>query len=117
MHPTTLGAVHKLPHAIFDRFFLLPFLCHTLSHIWGPPPKVRNSSRTTQFLVVQTTEQKPSTKSHSIVRGGFCPGILPGIFLSGRFFPGWFLSVPPSVRIHTLQQKVKHHFQFQVSYV
>jgi len=32
--------------------------------------------------------------------------------LSGRFGPGWFLSVPPSVRKHPLQQKAKHHFQF-----
>src|SRR6218665_2726723 len=35
-------------------------------------------------------------------------------FLSGGFCPGWFLSVPPSVTIHLLQQKVKHHFKFHV---
>jgi len=29
-----------------------------------------------------------------------------------RFCSGWFLSVPLSVRIHPLQQKAKHHFQF-----
>src|SRR6218665_1372174 len=38
-------------------------------------------------------------------------------FLSGGFCPGWFLSVPLSVTIHLLQQKVKHHFKFHVSYV
>ena len=38
-------------------------------------------------------------------------------FLSGGFCPGWFLYVPPSVTIHLLQQKVKHHFKFHVSYV
>ena len=38
-------------------------------------------------------------------------------FLSGWFCPGWFLSVPPCVAIHLLQQKVKHHFKFHVSYV
>src|SRR6218665_3912758 len=38
-------------------------------------------------------------------------------FLSGGFCPGWFLSIPPSVTIHLLQQKVKHHFKFHVSYV
>src|SRR6218665_1031547 len=42
---------------------------------------------------------------------GFCPGVLSGV-LSGRFCSGWFLSVPSSVRIHPLQQKVKHHFQW-----
>src|SRR6218665_1855545 len=30
---------------------------------------------------------------------------------SRRFLSGWFLSVPPSVTIHLLQQKVKHHFK------
>src|SRR6218665_2160445 len=38
-------------------------------------------------------------------------------FLSGGFCPGWFLSVPPPVTIYLLQQKVKHHFKFHVSYV
>jgi len=47
-----------------------------------------------------------------------CPrGVCPGYFCLEGFVPGWFLPVPPSVRIHPLQQKVKHHFQFQVSYV
>src|SRR6218665_1562383 len=35
-------------------------------------------------------------------------------FLSGGFCPGWFLSVPPCVTIHLLQQKVKHHFKFHL---
>src|SRR6218665_3747866 len=42
-----LGAVHKVRHAIFGQF-LPP---HTLSHIPGPPPKVRHKSRTPRFLV------------------------------------------------------------------
>jgi len=29
------GAVHKVRHAILDQF--VPSLCHTLSHISGPP--------------------------------------------------------------------------------
>src|SRR6218665_805097 len=37
--------------------------------------------------------------------------------LSGRFRLGWFLSVHPSVRIHPLQQKTKHHFQFLVLFL
>src|SRR6218665_3472922 len=48
---------------------------------------------------------------------GFCAGVLSGGLLSGRFCLEWFLSVPPSVRIHLLQQKAKHHFKFQVAYV
>src|SRR6218665_1134221 len=33
--------------------------------------------------------------SVSIVRGVFCPGVLSeGLFMSGRFCPGWILSVP-----------------------
>src|SRR6218665_2361547 len=44
--------------------------------------------------------------SHGFLPGSFDPGVL-----SGRFCPLWFLSVPPSVRIHPLKQKVKHHLQ------
>src|SRR6218665_810688 len=43
-------------------------------------------------------------------------GLLSRGLLSGGFCPGWFLSIP-SVRIHLLQQKVKNHFKFHVSYV
>src|SRR6218665_2708321 len=71
------------------------------SHISDPLPR---------FLVglVQKTRTKaPCTNSLSIVRRGFCPGVC----------PGWLLSVPSSVRIHLLQQKVKHRFKFHVSYV
>ena len=32
-------------------------------------------------------------------------------------YTSWFLSILPSVRIHLLQQKGKHHFKFHVSYV
>jgi len=36
-------------------------------------------------------------------------GFLSGGFLSRRFCPWWFSFVPPSVRIHPLQQKVQFH--------
>src|SRR6218665_4033041 len=97
------GTVHKVRHAIFGQF--LPPLSHFVTHP-GTPPKVHHTSRTPHFLVglVQKTLTKaPCTNSLSIVRRGFCPG--------------WFLSVPASVTIHLLQQKVKHHFKFHVSYV
>src|SRR6218665_3539302 len=83
----------------------------TLCHTSRDPPKVRHTSRTPPRFLVGLV-QKPCTKapctnSISIVRRGFCPGVC----------PGWFLSVPPSVTIHLLQQKVKHHFKFHVSYI
>src|SRR6218665_2424963 len=105
---------------LFLANFDPPSLCHTLSHI-SEPPKVRHTSRPhPRFLVglVQKTRTKaPCTNSLSIVCGSFCPGGFVRGLLSGRFCPGWFLSFPPSVRIHLLQQKVKHHFKFYVSYV
>src|SRR6218665_2914179 len=92
----------------------------TLCHTSRDPPKVRDTSRTPPFLVglVQKTQTKAlCANSLSIVHGAFCPGVLSEGLLSGRFCPGWFLSIPPSFRIHLLQQKVKHHFKFHVSYV
>src|SRR6218665_1504897 len=111
------------PSIKYDTLFLANFnpspFCHTLSHIPGPP-KVLHTSRTPDFSRSSTKypDKAPCTNSLSIVRGGFIRGaLLGGLILSGRFCPGWFLSVPPSVRIHLLQHKVKHHFKFHVSYV
>src|SRR6218665_3795469 len=90
---------------------LTPSPCHTSRD----PPKVRHTSRTPYFLVglVQNPGQKPSVQ----ILSQLFAGVLSEGLLSGRFGPGWFLSVPPSVRIHLLQQKVKHHFKFHVSYI
>ena len=71
-----------------------------MSHISNP-----------QFLVVHAYIDM-SLQGFVLVRRGFCSGVCLG-FLSGRFCSGWILSVPPSVRIHPLQQKAKHHFQFR----
>src|SRR6218665_688007 len=106
-------------HVIFGQFQLSSPLSHFVTHP-ETPPIVRHTSRTPRFLVglVQKIRTKaPCTNSISIVREGFCPGLLSGDLLSGRFCPGWFLSVLPSVRIHLLQHKVKNHFKFHVSYV
>src|SRR6218665_3501858 len=68
---------------LFLANFYPPPLCHTFSHILGPP-KVRHTSRTPRFLVglVQKTRTKaPCTNSLSFVRGGFCPGF----FSEGSF--------------------------------
>src|SRR6218665_1705098 len=90
----TLGAVHKVRHAIFGQF-LSPSPCNTSSHIPGPPPKVRHTSSTPRFL--EGLVQKARTKaplyklclncSRGFLSGEFC-------LFSGRFCPGWFLSVP-----------------------
>ena len=62
----------------------------------------------------------------SIVRGSFVRGVLAGGLLSVSlshllsFVRGAMVHVSvrsPSVRIHVLQQKVKHHFKFHVWYV
>src|SRR6218665_675820 len=72
--------------------------CHTLSHIPGPPPKVRHTSRTPRFLVglVQKTRAKaPCTNSPSIVHGGFVQGVLSGIFCLEGFVRDGFCSFLP----------------------
>src|SRR6218665_275893 len=68
----------------------------TLCHTSRDPPKIRHTSQTPflEGLVQKTRTKAPCKNSVSIVRGGFCPGVLSGCLLSGRFCPGWFLSVP-----------------------
>src|SRR6218665_3196644 len=96
--------------AIFDP--LPPVtLCHTprdpprkyVTHL-GPPP----------FLVglVQKTRTKTSVEILSQLFAGFFQEVLVWKVLSGVVFV-----CSPSVRILLLQQKVKHHFKFQISYV
>ena len=115
-----IGAVHKVRHAIFGQFWP-PSPCHTLSHIPGTPRKY------VTHLGSPPIFSRPSTKipnksplykfslncSRGFLSGGFCQGV----FCLEGFVRGCFLSIPPSVRIHLLQQKGKHHFKFQVSYV
>src|SRR6218665_4022057 len=98
------------------RYFgpiLTPSLCHTLSHISS-----RDLLNYVTHLRPPIFSSRPTCihtclyRGFVLVHGGFCWGVCLGVFLSGRFRPGWFLSVPPSVRIYPLQQKTKHHFQF-----
>src|SRR6218665_1589999 len=69
----------------------------TLRHTSRDPPKVRHTSRTPRFLegIVQNTQTKaPLYKCCLNCSRGFLSGVLSGGLLSGRFCPGWFLSVP-----------------------
>src|SRR6218665_1795044 len=95
-------------------------LSHFVTHP-GTNPKVRHTSRTSPIfsrLSTKNPDKSPLYKFSLNCSRGYLPmGILSGSLLSGRFRPGWFLSIPPSVRIHLLQQKGKHHFKFHVSYV
>src|SRR6218665_2895019 len=97
---------------------LTPLPSVTLCHTSRAPPKVRHTSRAPPFLVgllQKTLTKDPCTNSLSIVRGVFVRGFC--CLLSGRFCPRCFLFVPPYVGMHVLQQKVKHHLKFHVSYV
>src|SRR6218665_1204217 len=87
----------------------------TLCHTSRDPPKVRHTSRTPPFLVglVQKSPDKiPLYKFSLNCSRGFL-----FVFCLDGFVRGAFLSVPPSVGMHVLQQKVKHHLKFHVSYV
>src|SRR6218665_1245683 len=81
-------------------------LCHTSR---DPPPKVRQTPLTRSFLLglVQKSRTKVPCANSIIVSEGFCPGGLSGVIFV----------LSPSVTIHLLQQKVKHHLKFHVSYV
>src|SRR6218665_567316 len=91
---------------LFLANFDPPSLCHTLSHIPGPPESTPHIPDPPIFSTPSTKipDNSPLYKFYLNCSQRF---------LSGGFCPGWFLSVPPSVT----QQKVKHHFKFHVSYV
>jgi len=100
------GAVNKVRHAIFGQFLppLPPVtLCHTspesTSHISDPSPIFSRPS-------TKNPDKSYLYKFCLNCSRGFLSGVLSGGILSGRFCPGWFLSIPPSVGIHLLQQKV-----------
>src|SRR6218665_2182535 len=75
--------------AIFDP---LPSPCLTLSHVSGPP-KVRHTSRTPQFLVVQTKPyKKPIQNLSQLFAGDFVWKVVSSVVL--------VRAPSPSVRIH-----------------
>src|SRR6218665_2754062 len=105
-----------------SRYFwpiLTPSPCHTLSRIPEPPKYVTHLGPPTFFIRPSTKNsdknllnkklgQKPSVQILSQLFVGFFRGSLVWKVLFGGFVRS------PSVRI---QQKVKHHLKFQVSYV
>src|SRR6218665_2796347 len=104
-----VGAVHKVRHVIFLANFDPPFPCHILSHIPGPPESTSHISDHPPIfsrLSTKIPDKRSLYKFCLNCSRRFCWG----------FCPGWFLSVSPSFTIHLLQQKVKHHFKFYVSY-
>src|SRR6218665_1881077 len=80
-----------------------------MSHFVTHPRSPKSTSHISDFPSLVGLVQKARTKSLctnsiSIARGWVCPG--------------WFLSVPPSVKIHLLQQKAIHitlNFRFHMS--
>src|SRR6218665_838928 len=95
---------------LFLANFDPPSPYHTLSHIPGPPKSMSHISDPPIF-------SKPSTKNpdksplykFSHLFAGFCwGGFVRGSFV-WKILSGVVLSIPPSVRIHLLLQKVKHH--------
>src|SRR6218665_4013912 len=91
-------------------------LCHTS----------RDHTESTSYILDPPIFSRPSTKnpnksplykfslkcSRVFLCGGFVRGSLVWKILSGVVFVR-----SPSVRIHLVQQKVKHHLKFHVSYV
>src|SRR6218665_2720377 len=81
----------------------------TLCHPSRDPPKVRHTSRTPTFSRPSTKipDKWPLYKFYLNCSRRFLSGVLSGLVFVRS----------PSVTIHLLQQKVKHHFKFHVSYV
>src|SRR6218665_2257706 len=98
--------------------FLVNFYPLSLSHFVTHSGTPKSTSHISDPPIFSRPSTKNPDKSPLYKFSLNCSrGLLSGGLLSGRYCPGWFLSVPPSVRIHLLQQKVKNHFKFRVSYV
>src|SRR6218665_3057986 len=97
--------------ANFDPLPLSHFVTHPgiprkyVTHLGPPPPIFSRPSK-------NIPDKSPLYKFSLNCSRGFLPGVLSEGLLSGRFSPGWFLSIPPSVRIHLLQQKVNITLNF-----
>ena len=90
---------------LFLANFDPPSPCHTLSHIPRPPKIVRHTSWTPSPIFSRPSTKSPDKSPLYKFSLNCSRGFLSWGLLSGRFCPGWVLSIPPSVRIHPLQQK------------
>src|SRR6218665_1976616 len=81
---------------------LTPSLCHTLSHILGPPQKVRHTYQTPRFLV-GLVQEKPGQKPPVQILSQLFAEFLFGGFVKGSSTCLGFVRVvfirSPSVRI------------------
>src|SRR6218665_161556 len=113
-----LGSVHKVRHAIFGQFLRPPPVTlrpasrgppESASHISAPPifrrPSTKTRTKAPLYKFCLNCSQR--CLSRGCVRGSFAWKVLYGVAFVRSC----------SVRIHLLQQKVKHHFKFHVSYV
>ena len=90
--PKSLGAVHKVRHAIFGQFWPSPSV--TLSHIPGPP-KVRHTSRTHPPDSSSTNPDKsPLYKFSQLFVGVLVRGFRQEIFWLEGFVRGGFCPFP-----------------------
>src|SRR6218665_1300355 len=95
-----------------------------MSHFvtYPEPPKIRHTYRTPRFLVGLAHTCKPWTKAHvqislNCLRRFLSRGCCKRVFCLKGFVLGGFVRSPSiRLRVHLLQQKVKHHLKFQVSY-
>ena len=90
-----LGAVHKVGLRRVTLFWIIltSLLCHSLSHIsgtpqkyvthLGPPPVLVGLGLVTPSQYKKIRTKTLCTNSLSIVRGGFCPGLLSRGFCGG----------------------------------
>src|SRR6218665_768882 len=77
-------------------------------HISDPPTFSRHSKK--------NRTKAPCTNSLNCSRGFLFGGFVRGSFV-WKVLSGVVFICSPSVRVHLLRQKVKHHFKFHVSYV
>ena len=117
IQPCQLGG---RPYSTSITLFLANFAPLPISHFVthpGTPQKYVTHLRPPIFSRPSTNPDKSPLYKFSL---NCSRGFLSGEFclLSGRFCPGCLLSIPPpSVRMHVLQQKAKHHFKIHVSYM
>src|SRR6218665_2080839 len=93
--------------------------CHTLSHIPGPPESTSHISDPPIFSRPSTKnpDKSPLYKlSLNCLRGFYPRGFVRKSFV-WKVLSGVVFVRSPSVRIHLLQQNLRHHLKFHVSYV